>query len=275
MSRVNCSLLCALLLTLLCPTFLVADEPVFNEMPRWSEGWGVQVIQEQRRKRNLLIGKRRLAPNMSEYASITHIEGVYTWDKSIRLTAKLSYVNDARRELLDAKGRKFVQHDEGIGDLTLGLPLKKYFNLDGRSGAWSLTPQLIVPLDDKDDYELYNHEWGFGLSTGYATETHRYLFSTGVGVWHFAGHEPFQANANLDLGLNIQAFGSSGHIKWENDFVLEDDGTRTLTTGVGFYWMFTDLVHAKVTWKHDLYDYRGTIDHGNGDALLIGFAIVY
>ncbi len=40
------------------------------------------------------------------------------------------------------------------GDSTLALPLKKYSNLDGRSGSWTLAPQVRVPLSGDDEYEV-------------------------------------------------------------------------------------------------------------------------
>ena len=114
---------------------LLADEPIVNEMPRWSGGWGIQTVWEHRTERDLLLGGSKANAGYSEEVDVLHFEGVYTWNKSIRLTAKLPYVMNARREIPDGGGGKRIQRDEGIGDFTLALPLKKYFNLDGRSGA--------------------------------------------------------------------------------------------------------------------------------------------
>ena len=41
----------------------------------------------------------------------------------------------------DGSGGKKVEHDNGIGDATHSLPLKKYFNLDGKSGSWTYKPK--------------------------------------------------------------------------------------------------------------------------------------
>ena len=36
----------------------VADEPIMNMMPRWDNGWGLQLIDEYRHEDDLLLGDR-------------------------------------------------------------------------------------------------------------------------------------------------------------------------------------------------------------------------
>ena len=262
-------------ITLAGAPFAYPDQPVFNEMPRWDHGWGVQLVQEFRRESDLLSGGETVVKGFSENVDILHIEGVYTWDKSIRMTAKLPMVMDASRELLNNEGNKLTQFDEGIGDLTLALPLKKYFNLDGRSGSWTLAPQVRVPLSGDDEYEVYDGVWGAGLSGGYETETHNYLFAIGVNAWTFGEDEPFQASASIDVGLNFQVFKTSGHVKWETDFIYEDDGMEKLLIGPHVYLRINDLIHTQVMYKKEIHSRRNALDHGNGKILKLGLAFVY
>ncbi|MDA7915837.1 hypothetical protein N9B94_01225 [Verrucomicrobia bacterium] len=261
-------------LLILFSTSANADQPIFNEMPRWDEGWGFQFIEEYRTESDLLQGRQKVAPGFSEDIHILHFQGVYTWDRSIRMTFKLPYVLDAQRDML-VGGTKQRQHDSGIGDATIALPLKKYFNLDGRSGSWTLAPQLRVPLDDMDSYEVYDHKWGSGIGLSYETETYRYHFGTGATAWVFQGGEPAEIHTHLDLGLNVQAFGSSGHIKWESDVQYEADGSLTFMAGPTLYWKITDTVHTQIRWKHDFFDRQGTLDHGNGDQVMLGLGFVF
>ncbi|MAE29978.1 MAG: hypothetical protein CMO43_00005, partial [Verrucomicrobiales bacterium] len=128
----------------------LADEPIMNMMPRWDNGWGLQLIDEYRHEDDLLLGSRTAYSGFTEDVHILHFQGVYTWDRSVRLTYKIPYVLNARREMPDGVGGKRVEHDNGIGDATLALPLKKYFNLDGRSGSWTFKPMLRVPLAGDD-----------------------------------------------------------------------------------------------------------------------------
>ena len=253
---------------------LKADEPIFNMMPRWDRGWGFQMLEEYRHENDLLLGEGVKHRGFTEDIHLMHLQGVYTWDKSIRLTAKLPYVLDARREMPDGLGGKSIERDHGIGDLTLALPLKSYFNHDGSSGAWTFKPLLRVPLAGDDNYEVYDNEWGHGVGVGYHVETAKWHFETGVSGWLYHENEPFESFSTIDIGLNFEALGSNGTLLWETDFHFEDDESRTLSAGPALYWNVNDTVHLKFEWKHDFYDRQGVLDHGNGDTFRFGIGFV-
>ena len=59
------------------------------------------------------------------------MDWVYTWKKRSELRQSFHVIN-AEREMPDGSGGKFIQKDDGFGDLRLALPLKRYFNLDGK-----------------------------------------------------------------------------------------------------------------------------------------------
>jgi hypothetical protein len=132
-----------------------AGQPIFSEMPRWSNGWGVQAVQEFRHQQKILS-------DGTEQATTSHIlnlDGVYTWKRWIRVTAKVPMVLSALRDGED--------RERGLGAVTVALPLKQYFNLDGRSGSWTFAPQVRTPSMVKT---LWNrpmqHGWSFGRPTG-------------------------------------------------------------------------------------------------------------
>jgi len=68
-----------------------ADQPIFNEMPRWDNGWGFQLIEEYRHDSDLMSGDTVVAEGYSEDVHQLHIEGVYTWDKSVRISCQSSW----------------------------------------------------------------------------------------------------------------------------------------------------------------------------------------
>lgn len=253
----------------------VADEPIMNMMPRWDNGWGLQLIDEYRHEDDLLLGGRTAYSGFTEDVHLLHFQGVYTWDRSVRLTYKIPYVLDARRELPDGLGGKRVEHDNGIGDATLALPLKKYFNLDGRSGSWTFKPMLRVPLAGDDNYEIYDNEWGVGLGLGYEFEMHRLAFVSSVSGWTYEDEDPSEVHLSLDVGYNFRARGTNGTLFWESDFHYEDNGTKTFYAGPAFYWNFNDTTHMRLEWKHDFYDYQGKLNHGNGDRFLLSLGVVF
>ena len=264
-----------LVLSLSLTSMVSADQPIFNKLPRWSDGYGVQFVEEYRHERDLLLGDEKVGEGLSEDVHILHIEGVYTWERWIRLTVKIPYILHAEREILDENDNVQRETDQGLGDITLALPLKKYFNLDGRSGSWTLAPQLRIPTAGTDSYEIGDGEWGAGLFMGYETETVNWFVGGGVNLWTVDGQEPFQAGLSFDFGRNIFAFGSSGQFNWETDCIWEDDGSFLLSAGPSIYWKVNDTVHFRADWKHDYIDYRGVLDHGNGEAVSIGIGLVY
>lgn len=254
---------------------LSADQPIFNEMPRWKGGWGVQLVHEYRHRPDWLAGRQVIAPGLDEEMHLMHLEGVYTWDKSIRLTAKIPYVVDAQRELLDGTGALVRQKDSGLGDVTLALPLKRYFNLDGRSGSWTLAPQLRLPTAEDDEYAIFDHQWGTGLSIGYETETYRFIGGASVGIFGLYGDDQPESNASLDLGVNYLFKGMNGHVKWETDLLHEFDGTLSVSAGPSIYLRITDTLHTRVEWKHDFYSRHAGRDHGNDETFKFGIAFVF
>ena len=110
-------------------------KPVFSEnapMVRWLGCAGSPRIPV----RNVLYdGQQNLGSNLDRSAYLLHVEGVYTWHRSIRLTLKVPVMLDAERRVLSASGETVEHRKSGLGDPTIALPLKKYFNLDGRSGS--------------------------------------------------------------------------------------------------------------------------------------------
>ena len=99
------------LLTLFLSVFPVfAAEPILNMMPRGDHGWGLQFVEEYRHEGDLLLGSEKAYSGFTEDVHLLHLQGVYTWDRSIRLTAKLPYVVDARREIPNGLGGKSVSY---------------------------------------------------------------------------------------------------------------------------------------------------------------------
>ena len=271
----NKQLLKTLWVFLFSGSVLFADDPIMNMMPRWDNGWGFQFIEEYRYERDLLLGDQKVYPGFTEDVHLLHFQTVYTWDKSVRVTAKFPWVLDARREMPDGFGGKTIQRDSGIGDPMISLPLKKYFNLDGRSGSWTFKPMLRVPMSGKDDYEIYYDQWSPGLGLGYEFETAHWAFGVSLSGHEYLGSRPFGSHSSIDFGYNFDARGTNGSIFWETDFFWEDDGSETLYGGPALYWNVNDTIHWKLEWKHDFHDRQGILDHGNGGVFKFSLGWVF
>ncbi|MEM1222239.1 MAG: transporter [Verrucomicrobiota bacterium] len=261
---------------LLCLAQMIyADQPIMNMMPRWDGGYGIQTRLETIHRSDLKLGSEVVGRGFTEDVTLLHTEGVYTWDKSIRFTFKLPYVLDARREVLGPENTKVVQHDSGLGDLTLALPLKKYFNLDGRSGSWTLTPQVRVPLGDKnEEYEVADRVWGSGLFLGYETETKDWFIAIGASGWIFEQPEPAELRGSLDLGWNFREYAQ---LLIETDVYYDDEEAFQIASGPALYYRVNDRTHVRIEWKHDFISHvsKSEADHGNGDRVSVGVGFVF
>ena len=67
----------------LLPAVGSAEQPVFGMMPRWASGWGVQSLYE-------------LSVSDETRYHALHVEGVYTWERWIRVTYKVPFIIDGQ-----------------------------------------------------------------------------------------------------------------------------------------------------------------------------------
>ena len=161
-------------------------------MPRWDNGWGVQLEHEHQ--------------NSSRASGhLLHLEGVYTWRKWIRLTYKIPWVVTAQ-SLEDTA----APAQSGLGTPVLALPLKYYFNKDGRSGSWSLTPHVYLPVSTV----LLGQENVYGgLSVSYSQETYGTALDIALGT-HLR-HQDLMPELHLNLagGGKFHILNSVGNVK--------------------------------------------------------------
>jgi hypothetical protein len=209
----------------------LAEQPVFDMMPRWDNGWGMQLEHEYE-------------SHSDAVGHLLHLEGVYTWRRWIRVTYKIPWVL-TEQSLTDPA----LPPDSGIGTPVLALPLKKYFNKDGRSGSWSLTPHVFLPvsttlLGRKDEYG--------GLSVGYSQETYR--TTVGVSVAGHVRHEALMPEWHLNLagGGKFYGWDSVGNFRLKVDARYRANGDHALRLGPIAYWRLSDRWHVQASWKRSL-----------------------
>jgi hypothetical protein len=92
------TLVVALLIATGVPAPGAAHQPVMDMAPRWQGGWGFQLRNEHRSSNELRRGDSAV-PNplgRKRQVNTTWLEGVYTFRRELRLTAKIPWVG--RRE---------------------------------------------------------------------------------------------------------------------------------------------------------------------------------
>ena len=102
------------LLLVLLPACAFAHQPVQDMAPRWADGWGLQVRQEYRASDKVLSGSSEAQNPLGrrDRVSKTWFEGVYTFQRAVRVTAKLPWIHQTR---VTSTGIR--QTGEGFGDL--------------------------------------------------------------------------------------------------------------------------------------------------------------
>ena len=261
---------------MVAPLPVRGEQPIFDEMPRWSGGWGVQLMQEYLTRDKRGEDNRANAFSSEEQIHLTHVQGVYTWDKSIRATLKIPVVVFAEKVLeTNSAGERTRLQDQGLGDPTLALPLKSYFNLDGRSGSWTLTPQVRIPAGKQKEYTVFSRNWATGLSGSYATETSLFYLMTGTGAWYELSDSPLRGNTYFHFGVNYQVGEMNGHVIFKQYvFYSENESTR-YALGPTVYLRVVDAFHVQAQTRHDVYSWNGGSTERQDHSFRLGIAVVY
>ena len=243
-------------------------------VPRWDNGYGVQAFWFYRESDTLLQGSNEI-PNpegLRERVSKTSIEGVYTWDRSIRATFKMPYLEKTRLSMID--GSLVRQTASGWGDLKLALPLKQYFNKENYSGNWSLTPQIKLPTgDDSGPIPLGNGEVDYAIGASYEKENPYLLYNFGLTFWKTGSSSKrdrweleslWAWNFTVDkfIGLDIEG-------EWENG-----SSARRLEAGPSFFWWIEKTALLKIGYKRILDERIAGRGLSYGDEFRIGIGFV-
>ncbi len=225
-------------LLVLLPLSAFAHQPVQDMAPRWSDGWGLQVRQEYRASDKLLGGSSEVANprDRMDRVSETWLEGVYTFRREVRVTAKLPWIQQTR---VAPTGTR--QKGEGFGDLVLAVPLKRYWNEKGETGSFGFTPNLRLPTGSTSDaYPVGDGSYDVGASLSYAHETPLFYVYADLFSWlNGSGRRGMNPGNVVGLDLNLglhpyhdNATESGVFLMWDVSARYEGRGTSTVgTTG--------------------------------------------
>lgn len=199
-----------------------AHQPVMDMAPRWGGGYGFQTRVEH-----------------FDDVTTTWVEGVYTWDKSVRATFKLPY------------------RDGELGDLILGLPLKKYVNDGPKTANWSITPSVQLPTGDRG-------EWDTGVSFSYSSETPSFYQLYDLYTWGD------RTGLDINAGFAFPGKGSGTFALWDVSLLTSDQGDRVQTGPVFVYFKKNMMFRAE--YKHLVYERDSDWE---GGFFNIGIGFVY
>jgi hypothetical protein len=152
-----------LLLIIVEPT--LAHQPVMDMAPRWQNGYGFQIRQEYRSSDQLMSGDSQVDNPFRQDRAVktTWLEGIYTFEREVRLTIKIPYLDQKRSTLRN--GLAVHETGRGLGDIIIGMPLKSYTNEDSATSNIAFTPSIRLPTGStSDDFPVGDGSTDLGAS---------------------------------------------------------------------------------------------------------------
>ena len=277
-------------LWLVAVTSVLGHQPVMDMAPRWAGGYGVQLFQVHSIADDLRHGQTTLPnPNgLGSRVDTTWLEGVYTFRREFRITAKVPYVDKSRQWLRN--GEVIRQTGHGLGDIIIGAPIKKYVNKRGYTYNLSLTPNLRLPTGSTDDdWAVGDGSWDAGLSLSYSFETPKWYYLYDLYYWKNGSGRNFDHGDELAFDANIgwHAWhdGDNGrglflmldiaarHLKPGKNQMVDPAGDTIAVGPVAMYyhedWML------KFEYRQVVYDKAKAMRFGNHRRFALGFGLTF
>jgi len=278
---------------LICSFSASAHQPVMDMAPRWSEGFGFQVRYENFGSDDLMDGDSEISNplGLKRYVKTLWLEGVYTFDRSIRATFKLPYIDQSRTKNIAGVGVR--QSNSGIGDLVIGLPLKHYRNKRAFTDNFSFTPSIRVPTGSSSgDFPISDGSVDLGFSFSYSSETPKYYTLVDLFYWlNTEGENGMHEGDELALDINLgyhpfhsNETNSGVFVMWDVTARYNDDpSSATLTTATGGQRLqmgpvlvfYKDNIMFRTEYKHLIYEKTSSISNSRGSEFFIGLGITF
>jgi len=240
--------------------------------PRWAEGVGFQVRYEHYGSGDLMKSDSKIANPLEfeRYVDKIWLEGVYTFDRSIRATFKLPYVD--QRRIKNIAGVGVRQTNRGLGDLVLGLPLKYYRNEKAFTENYSFTPSIRLPTGSSSGpFPISDGSVDLELSVSYSSESPKFYTMVDLFYWiNTAGENGMHEGNELGLGINLgyrpyhsNETNTGVFVMWDVTARYNDDpSSATLTTATGgqrlqsdpVLVVYKDNIMFRAEYKHLLYE---------------------
>lgn len=148
-----------------------AHQPVMDMAPRWKGGYGFQVRQELRFSDTLLDDDSEINNPLGRKRRVntTWLEGIYTFKREVRASIKIPWIDQSRTMLRG--GVPVKEESSGLGDIIIGMPLKRYQNEFSTTTNVAFTPSLRIPTGKTSgDFPLGDGSWDVNLSLSRSTE---------------------------------------------------------------------------------------------------------
>jgi len=211
-----------------------AHQPVMDMAPRWKGGYGFQVREEYRSSDTVLDGDNKIDNPLGRdrRVSKTWLEGIYTFKREVRATFKVPWVDQKRTAIKD--GVAVRQEGSGLGDLVIGMPLKKYANFSGGTYNFGFTPSVrFATGSTSGDFPAGDGSTDVNLSLSYSHEQAAlYQF---YNVWYWinnGGKKGIDEGDELGLDANIGLHPYHNNRNNSGVFVMVEGRVRHKERGI-------------------------------------------
>lgn len=270
-----------------------AHQPVMDMAPRWEDGYGFQIRREHYGSNTLLDGDSKVANplGLKRYVDKTWLEGVYTFDRSKRVTFKLPYTQQSRTKNIN--GAAVKQSKSGLGDLVIGVPLKYYSNRGAVTDNFGFTPSLRLPTGSTSgDFPISDGSIDLGLSFSYSVESPKYYGMIDFFTWqNTEGERNMRAGDEYGMDLNLgyhpyhnNETNSGAFIMWDVSARYNEDpsaenltsasgGTRISTGPVAV--LYKDNIMFRAEYKFPAYEKTSGVSNSRGQEFNIGIGMAF
>jgi len=269
-----------------------AHQPVMDMAPRWEDGYGFQIRNENYGSKKLMDGDSKVNNTLNQEISInkTWFEGVYTFDRSKRITFKLPYIKQHR--ITNSNNSAVKQSEEGFGDLTLGMPLKHYVNKGSYTSNLSLTPSLRFPTGSSSgDFPISDGSTDLGLSLAYAHSTSKTYQFYDLFYWmNNKGNRGMNDGNELGIDINVGYHPIHNNDNNSGVFLLWDISARYQEEGITLnnkitggrrihsgpiLVLYKDNIMFRTEYKFPIYEYLEGITISRGNEFNIAAGIIF
>ncbi|MBL4865874.1 MAG: hypothetical protein JKY67_05815 [Pseudomonadales bacterium] len=269
----------------------LAHQPVMDMAPRWKSGWGFQIRDLHYGSNTLLEGSSKITNSANRKQSLrkTWLEGIYTFRREVRLTLKLPYIDQSRTVIRD--GSAVREFGSGIGDLIIGLPLKRYENKSNSTGNLAFTPSLRLPTGGNgDDFPAGDGSTDIGLSFSASFEKLDLYQYYDLFYWsNSEGDRGIHQGDELGLDINIGWHPYHNNLTNTGVFLMADlsvryeelgqndlglTGGNRISVGPVFVW-YQGGIMFRAEYKTLLDETKKGIQLSQGDEYSVGIGFVF
>ncbi len=272
-------------------TNVSAHQPVMDMAPRWEHGYGFQIRYESYGSDTLLNGESEVDNpfNRDNDVSITWLEGIYTFRREVRLSVKIPYVDHHRSVVQN--GASVQESGRGLGDVIVGVPLKRYKNDAAATRNIAFTPSIRLPTGSTSgDYPVGDGSTDLGVSFSASFEKADLYQYYDLFYWKNGdGDRGINEGDELGLDINIGWHPYHDNVKNEGIFLMLDaslryqdrgqnlagttGGKRILTGPVFVYYRKGIMFRAE--YKYPVYEDLYGTQVSRGPELNVGLGFVF